>query len=313
MVLPKLIIILLKTINLLLLIVPVLVNVAFITLLERKILGYSQFRLGPNKVSIFGLLQPFADAIKLLTKEYFTLFSRNFLLFYISPIISFVIVLLLWGLVPTNLGTISYKYSLVLLITIMSFSVYPLLLSGWSSNRKYAILGSLRGVAQTISYEIRFAFILLVLISIIAKINLMAWSQSPLWARVVIVFPPILVMWLVVCLAESNRTPFDFSEGESELVSGFNIEYGAGGFTLIFLSEYASIYLLRMISVLLIFNLDYSRVATHSICTRIIFFWVWARTTLPRFRYDLLISLAWKSILPLRLVFLSLYLSVSVI
>jgi len=313
MVLPKLIIIFFKIINLILLIVPVLVNVAFITLLERKILGYSQFRLGPNKVSIFGLLQPFADALKLLTKEYFRLFSRNFLLFYISPIISFIIVLLLWRLVPTNLGRINYKYSLILLITIIRFSIYPLLLRGWSSNRKYAILGSLRGVAQTISYEISFAFILLIFISIIARVNLITWIHGPLWVRVAVVLPPILILWLVVCLAESNRTPFDFSEGESELVSGFNIEYGAGGFTLIFLSEYARIYLLRIVSVLLIFNLNYSSFITHAVCTSIIFFWVWARTTLPRFRYDLLMSLAWKSILPIRLVFLSLYLSISVV
>ena len=286
---------------------PVLINVAFITLLERKILSYSQFRLGPNKVSFIGLLQPFADALKLLSKEYFSLFSRNYIIFYLSPVLSFIIVLILWRVIPFTLSSLRFKYSFLLLLIILRFSVYPLLLRGWSSNRKYAMLGRLRGVAQTVSYEIRFAFILLVFILITIRINLLNTFMGSLYLRAGVVILPMIIIWLTVCLAESNRTPFDFSEGESELVSGFNVEYGAGGFTLIFLSEYARIYFLRVLSRLLLFNLDPGLLTTHAVATRIVFFWVWARTTLPRFRYDLLISLAWKSILPISLLILEGY------
>nr|YP_009172420.1 NADH dehydrogenase subunit 1 [Sinergasilus polycolpus]ACB99588.1 NADH dehydrogenase subunit 1 [Sinergasilus polycolpus]ALG63361.1 NADH dehydrogenase subunit 1 [Sinergasilus polycolpus] len=293
-----------KLINIILIILPVLVNVAFITLLERKILGYSQLRLGPNKVSLIGFLQPFADALKLLTKEYFTLFNSNILLFYLSPALSFVIILMLWFMFPMGLASMSFKYSFLLLLMIMSFSVYPILLSGWSSNSKYAMLGGMRSVAQTISYEISFAFILMFLMIMNMSVNLELKMSSYLFSSVIFTFPLILVMWLVVCLAESNRTPFDFAEGESELVSGFNVEYGAGGFTLIFLSEYASIYFLSALSVLVLFKLNSSSVLMWLVTTFFVFFWVWARTTLPRFRYDLLMSLAWKSILPASLLLL---------
>nr|YP_010924944.1 NADH dehydrogenase subunit 1 [Sinergasilus major]WKB17748.1 NADH dehydrogenase subunit 1 [Sinergasilus major] len=297
-------ILLMKLVNVILIILPVLINVAFITLLERKILGYSQMRLGPNKVSFIGVLQPFADALKLLSKEYFTLFNSNILLFYLSPAFSFVIILMLWFLYPMALSSLSFKFSFILLLMIMSFSVYPILLSGWSSNSKYAMLGGMRSVAQTISYEISFAFILMTLMLMNMSMNLDLKMSSSIFSSTAFVLPLILVMWLVVCLAESNRTPFDFAEGESELVSGFNVEYGAGGFTLIFLSEYASIYFLSALTVLVLFKLNASMILTWVLTTAFIFFWVWARTTLPRFRYDLLMSLAWKSILPISLLFL---------
>nr|YP_010039703.1 NADH dehydrogenase subunit 1 [Sinergasilus undulatus]QOY46113.1 NADH dehydrogenase subunit 1 [Sinergasilus undulatus] len=306
-------ILLMKLISVVLIIVPVLVNVAFITLLERKILGYSQMRLGPNKVSYIGFLQPFSDALKLLSKEYFALFSSNTMLFYLSPIFSFIIVLMLWFMYPMALSSLSFKYSLLLLLMIMSFSVYPVLLSGWASNSKYAMLGGMRSVAQTISYEISFAFILMTLMLMNMTVNLESSIGSLNMFSVVMVFPLILVMWLVVCLAESNRTPFDFAEGESELVSGFNVEYGAGGFTLIFLSEYASIYFLSALTSLLLFKLSPSMILSWMVSTMFVFFWVWARTTLPRFRYDLLMSLAWKSILPSSLLFLEMVSTMMVI
>lgn len=303
-ILPKLIILIIKLINLLIILVPVLVRVAFITLLERKILGYSQFRLGPNKVRFIGFLQPFSDAAKLLSKEYFRLFTSNIVLFYLSPGISFIIIILLWTASPLVTNIINFKFSFVLLLIVISFTVYPLLLSGWSSNRKYAILGSLRGIAQTISYEISLAFIIISIIIISLRLNISKPEGLPVIIRLFFILPIILLIWLVSCLAETNRTPFDFSEGESELVSGFNVEYGAGGFTLIFLSEYARIYFLRFISVIFFINLDSSNILTHIIVVFLVFFWVWARTTLPRFRYDLLMSLSWKSVLPIRLVFL---------
>nr|YP_011002326.1 NADH dehydrogenase subunit 1 [Ergasilus anchoratus]UUB71184.1 NADH dehydrogenase subunit 1 [Ergasilus anchoratus] len=299
-------ILLIKVINMLILIIPVLVNVAFITLLERKILGYSQMRLGPNKVSMIGILQPFSDALKLLSKEYFTLFNSNLVLFYCSPMISFIIILMLWSMLPMVLNNFSFKFSFLLMLMIMSFSVYPIMLSGWSSNSKYSMLGGLRSVAQTISYEISFAFILMIFMVMNLSLNILDKFQLDFFSSVGLVTPFIIMLWLVVCLAETNRTPFDFAEGESELVSGFNVEYGAGGFTLIFLSEYASIYFLSAISSSLLFTMNTSMVSFWLMTTFLIFFWVWARTTLPRYRYDLLMSLSWKSILPSSLIMLEL-------
>ena len=267
-------------------------------------MGYSQFRLGPNKVRFYGYLQPFSDAAKLISKEYFSVFTSNYILFYLSPAISFIIILLLWILAPIVTNILNFKFSFILLLTLISFTVYPLLLSGWSSNSKYAILGSLRGIAQTISYEISLAFIVMTIMAISLSLNIFKSAGIGQLVGLVFVLPVLLVIWLIRCLAETNRTPFDFSEGESELVSGFNVEYGAGGFTLIFLSEYASIYFLSYLTIALFLRLSTSRLLTHFIVTMVIFFWVWSRTTLPRFRYDLLISLSWKSILPLSLLFL---------
>nr|YP_010757243.1 NADH dehydrogenase subunit 1 [Ergasilus tumidus]WEU66995.1 NADH dehydrogenase subunit 1 [Ergasilus tumidus] len=305
-------ILMVKILNLLIMLLPVLVNVAFITLLERKILGYSQLRLGPNKVSAMGLLQPFSDAMKLLTKEYFSLFLSNLSIFYLSPSFSFIIVLMLWTISPSVVNILSLKYSFLLLMMIMSFSVYPILLSGWSSNSKYAMLGGLRSVAQTISYEISFAFFIMVFMCMSLSLTILKPYDLPLSLSVALITPILAVMWITVCLAESNRTPFDFAEGESELVSGFNVEYGAGGFTLIFLSEYASIYFLSLICSTLLFNVEPSMLLCQILTASFVFMWVWARSTLPRFRYDLLMSLAWKSILPTSLMILEGYIIFSV-
>ena len=240
--------IIIKLVNYILLLVPILLNVAFITLLERKILGYRQYRLGPNKVRVIGFLQPIADAVKLFLNQIESPYNRNHLIFFVSPVISVFLVLLIWIIIPVASGFHVFTFSIILFLIILRFGVYPLLLAGWSSNRKYALIGGLRGVAQTISYEISLALILLIFLIYYLTYNIEFLNYKALRISVLLLTPFIRFFWLISCLAETNRTPFDFSEGESELVSGFNIEYGSGGFALIFIAEYARIYFLRAVS-----------------------------------------------------------------
>ena len=228
-------------------------------------------------------------------------FRRNYLIFFLSPIIRVFFILFLWVLIPTITGFHLFIFSIILFLIIIRFGVYPLLLAGWSSNRKYALLGGLRGVAQTISYEISLALILLIFLIYFNNYNLEYIVFKSLKISLIILSPFLIIFWVVSCLAETNRTPFDFSEGESELVSGFNIEYGSGGFALIFIAEYARILFLRSLTRFLRFWWPPINILSQIFSVGLVFFWVWARATLPRFRYDLLIRLAWKSILPLTL------------
>jgi len=298
------ILILIKIINYFLILLPVLLNVAFITLLERKILGYRQNRVGPAKVSILGFMQPIADAVKLFCNQIESPFSRNYILYFLSPILGICLILLIWRLVPIITRFHNFLYSIIIVIILIRFGVYPLLLAGWSSNRKYAIIGGLRGVSQTISYEIRLALIIIIFLIFLNRYSLESILINSFYVSIFTVSPLVILLWLVSCLAETNRTPFDFSEGESELVSGFNIEYGSGGFALIFIAEYARIYFLRSLTSSLAFGWAIVSPIRNLISISIVFFWVWSRTTLPRFRYDLLINLAWKCILPSVLGFL---------
>ena len=285
-----------------------MLNVAFITLLERKILGYRQYRIGPNKVRLIGILQPIADAVKLFTNQIESPYNRNYLIFYISPVIRVFLVLLIWIIIPLFSGFHIFRFSIIIFLIVLRFGVYPLLLAGWSSNSKYALIGGLRGVAQTISYEIRLALILLIFLIYYLRYNLDVLRYKSSITSIIIIIPFISFFWLISCLAETNRTPFDFSEGESELVSGFNIEYGSGGFALIFIAEYARIYFLRSVSCFLILGWPPFLITSQFFSIFFVFFWVWARATLPRFRYDLLIRLAWKRILPISLGYLELLL-----
>ena len=296
-----LILVLFKIINYLLILIPVLLNVAFITLLERKILGYSQYRLGPNKVRVAGILQPIADAIKLFSNQLEGPFSSNNILYYLSPVVRVILILVLWALTPLITRYHGFLYSIIVILVILRFGVYPLLLAGWASNRKYALLGGLRGVSQTISYEIRLALILLIFLIYLKDYSLEIIILNSSFISLLILTPIFTIFWIVSCLAETNRTPFDFSEGESELVSGFNVEYGSGGFALIFIAEYARIYFLRALASYIMFGQPPLRTLSQLLTISLVFFWVWARSTLPRFRYDLLISLAWKTILPISL------------
>ena len=291
--------------NYIILIICILVNVAFITLLERKILGYSQIRKGPNKVRIIGLLQPFNDAIKLFSKEVVIPNISNNIQFFLSPILALIIVLVVFFSFPFFEINISISISLILVYMILRINVYPVLFSGWSSNRKYALLGRLRSVAQTISYEVRLALILIFYLSIRLSLRIFLIIKLNFFWVKIFIFLPMVGIWLISCIAETNRTPFDFAEGESELVSGFNIEYGRVIFALIFIAEYARIIFIRII--FSIFFISYRRnlIRLYIFSTLIIRVWIWVRTTLPRYRYDKLINLAWKIYLPIVLFLLN--------
>lgn len=282
------------------LIVAVLINVAFITLIERKVLRYSQRRVGPNKPSFIGLLQPIADAVKLFTKNLITPEGAHKLVFTVTPFMALFLVLWVWLLIPKGFERSHYYYSRIFLLIILSLNVYPLLLRGWASTNKYSIVGALRRVAQTISYEVSLALIFLVILLYTASLSLDTISENKLYLRIVLVVPTILGLWVISSLAETNRTPFDFAEGERELVSGFNTEYRAGAFAVIFIAEYGRIYFLSFLRAFM-FAPASSFALIGVIASLLLFFWVWARSTFPRYRYDLLISLAWKSILPVTL------------
>nr|YP_009002554.1 NADH dehydrogenase subunit 1 [Cherax dispar]CDL72644.1 NADH dehydrogenase subunit 1 [Cherax dispar] len=288
----------------LMLMVCVLVGVAFVTLLERKILGYIQIRKGPNKLGILGLLQPFSDAVKLFVKEQSMPMMSNFLPYYLSPVFSLFIALILWGVMPYEVGLISFDTSVLFFLCCLSLGVYPLMGAGWSSNCKYSLLGSLRAVAQTISYEVSLALILLSYIFLTGSFSFGAFEmyQEDMWFFWLTI--PLSMVWLGSCLAEMNRTPFDFAEGESELVSGFNTEYSSGGFVLIFMAEYVSILFMSGVSTLLFLGGDTLSLMFYMKLVTTSFLFIWTRGTLPRLRYDKLMYMAWKSFLPLSLNFL---------
>ena len=285
-------------------IICILINVAFITLFERKILGYRQIRKGPNKVSYVGLLQPFNDAIKLFSKEIILPRLSNNLKFFFSPIIRLILVLIIFIRFPFFEINFSIRISIIFIYIILRINIYPLLFSGWSSNRKYALIGRLRSVAQTISYEVRLALILIFYLLISLNIRIFIIFKINIYFSKIIVFIPIIIIWLISCIAETNRTPFDFAEGESELVSGFNIEYGRVIFALIFISEYARIIFIRIIFSIFFISYSTNKILLYFFRTFIIILWIWIRTTLPRYRYDKLINLAWKIYLPIVLLIL---------
>nr|YP_010731054.1 NADH dehydrogenase subunit 1 [Maliattha signifera]WEG24727.1 NADH dehydrogenase subunit 1 [Maliattha signifera] len=300
--------ILMIMIGLMILIVGVLVGVAYLTLLERKVLGYIQIRKGPNKVGILGILQPFSDAIKLFTKEQTYPNFSNYLSYYFSPVISFILSLMIWLLIPYYFNMISFNLGIMFFLCCTSMGVYTVMIAGWSSNSNYALLGGLRAVAQTISYEVSLSLILMSSIIMVMDFSLLSFNfyQNYIWF--IILMFPLSLCWISSSMAETNRTPFDFAEGESELVSGFNIEYSSGGFALIFLAEYSSILFMSMLFVLIYlggFMLDFMFYFKLSFIS---FLFIWVRGTLPRYRYDKLMYLAWKSYLPVSLNFLLFFL-----
>nr|AZQ21935.1 NADH dehydrogenase subunit 1 [Arcoscalpellum epeeum] len=296
----------------LLLLICVLIAVAFLTLLERKLLGYIQIRKGPNKVGISGILQPFSDALKLFTKELTWTSVANYSLYFFSPLFMFFSALFLWILLPYTTGFFEIDYGLFFFLCMLSLGVYPLMIAGWSSNSKYALLGGLRGVAQTISYEISLALLLLTFIILLSSFNIddLLYFQS--FYYLVFFYFMMMLVWIVSCLAEMNRTPFDFAEGESELVSGFNVEYSSGGFALLFLGEYAMILFMSSLMVALFLGSLLNFIFFLKVGS-FIFLVIWLRGTLPRYRYDKLMNLAWKSILPFTLHFLFFYMGMKLV
>nr|YP_010726191.1 NADH dehydrogenase subunit 1 [Erasmia pulchella]WDY84172.1 NADH dehydrogenase subunit 1 [Erasmia pulchella] len=299
-------------IGLLLLIVGVLIGVAFLTLFERKVLGYVQIRKGPNKVGFMGILQPFSDAIKLFTKEQTYPMFSNYLSYYFSPILSFLLSLIIWSMIPYYFNMISFNLGMLFFFCCTSLGVYTVMVAGWSSNSNYALLGGLRAVAQTISYEVSLALIMMSGIILIMDFNLIKFFDYQHLIWFIFLMFPIGICWFSSSLAETNRTPFDFAEGESELVSGFNVEYSSGGFALIFMAEYSSILFMSLFFCLLFLG-GYNLSLFFYLKFGIIFFlFMWVRGTLPRYRYDKLMYLAWKSYLPISLNFLMFFIGVKI-
>nr|AMH85434.1 NADH dehydrogenase subunit 1 [Boettcheria bisetosa] len=288
----------------LLLIIFVLVSVAFLTLLERKVLGYIQIRKGPNKVGIVGIPQPFCDAIKLFTKEQTYPLLSNYISYYFSPIFSLFLSLLVWMCMPLFIKFFSFNLGLLFFLCCTSLGVYTVMIAGWSSNSNYALLGGLRAVAQTISYEVSLALVLLSFVFLIGGFNMLMFYKYQMFMWFLFIMFPMALVWFSISLAETNRTPFDFAEGESELVSGFNVEYSSGGFALIFLAEYASILFMSMLFCVMFLGSDVFSFLFYCKLTFVSFMFIWVRGTLPRFRYDKLMYLAWKSFLPFSLNFL---------
>nr|ALO77269.1 NADH deshydrogenase subunit 1 [Habrodera capensis] len=297
----------------LILVICVLVGVAFLTLLERKVLGYIQIRKGPNKVGFMGIPQPFCDAIKLFSKEQTYPLLSNYIMYYYSPIISLFLSLLLWVVVPYSMGLFSFNLGLLFFLCVTSMGVYTVMIAGWSSNSSYSLLGGMRAVAQTISYEVSLALILMSFMILVGGFSLMSFYKFQVYIWMIFLSLPLAFIWFVSSLAETNRTPFDFAEGESELVSGFNVEYSSGGFALIFLSEYSSILFMSMLFSVLFLGSDLISLIFYMKMVFISFTFIWVRGTLPRYRYDKLMYLAWKSFLPVSLNYLFLYLGMKIL
>nr|QGZ10047.1 NADH dehydrogenase subunit 1 [Eisenia spelaea] len=284
-----------------------LLAMAFYTLMERKLLGYFHLRKGPNKVGLWGLPQPFADAIKLFVKERTNSTPSNQLPFLLAPTMGLVLAIMLWVIYPHSHQSFYLQFSVLYFLCVSSMSVYTTFLAGWSSNSKYALLGALRGVAQTVSYEVSMSLILLTALIILTTMD---FTSMGVLSWLFLMFLPLAAIWFITNLAETNRTPFDFAEGESELVSGFNVEYSSGLFALIFMSEYMSILAMSLFTSLIFLGtltlvtgdliLIIQTVALAAL-------FVWVRATYPRMRYDHLMSLTWKSFLPFSLASLVLY------
>nr|YP_010882218.1 NADH dehydrogenase subunit 1 [Stheneboea repudiosa]WID87132.1 NADH dehydrogenase subunit 1 [Stheneboea repudiosa] len=287
-----------------LLLVIVLLGVAFFTLFERSVLGYIQIRKGPNKVSLLGILQSFSDAIKLFFKENMFPYISNFIMYCFSPVFNLFLSLFIWVIIPYFSNIFSFKLGILFFLCCSSLNVYSIMIAGWSSNSNYSFLGCLRSVAQTISYEVSLFIIMLSFIVLIGSYSLIDFYFFQFYIWYFIFLFPLCLCLFSSFLADTNRTPFDFSEGESELVSGFNIEYSSGGFILIFLSEYSMILFMSMLCVIFFFGCDIFSILFFMKMIFVSFLFIWVRGTLPRFRYDSLMYLTWKCYLPLSLNYL---------
>lgn len=303
----------------LVIIVPVLLSVAIFTVFERKVIGYTQYRQGPIKVGFLGILQPIADGLKLLIKEPITPINSNFLMFTAAPIITLLLSLINWALVPFNYGAVlsDLNLGILFILGISSLGVYGVIIAGWSSNSKYAFLGALRSAAQMISYEVSIGIILITVLLPVGSLNLtdIVLAQKDVWF--IIPFFPIFVLFFISSVAETNRHPFDLPEAEAELVSGYNVEYSSVGFAFFFIGEYANIIFMSALNSILFLGgwlppFEFLGFLPGALlfAMKILFFiflFIFIRAILPRYRYDQLMSLGWKVFLPLSLGFLIFY------
>lgn len=297
-------------------VVPLLIAVAYTTLLERKLMGGIQRRTGPNIVGAYGLLQPLADGLKLFLKETIIPSNANTIIFLLSPAVAFILSLITWCVIPFGEGAVyaDVNVGVVYLLAVSSLGVYGIIMAGWSSNSKYAFLGALRSAAQLISYEISIGIILLTILACVGSLNLtdiVLFQSHSAW----LVFPlfPSFIMFMISGLAETNRAPFDLPEAEAELVSGYNVEYSAMTFALFFLGEYAHMALMGSMTAIFFlggwlppFDLVLFYIVPGFIwfgvkVAAVLFFFVWTRSAFPRYRYDQLMRIGWKVFLPVSL------------
>nr|YP_011003029.1 NADH dehydrogenase subunit 1 [Rhipicephalus bursa]WPR15194.1 NADH dehydrogenase subunit 1 [Rhipicephalus bursa] len=291
----------LNLIYFLMLILMVLLSIAFFTLMERKFLGYCHLRKGPNKTGMLGLFQPFSDALKLFSKEMNKMFYMNKTLQFFAPVFMILMMILLWMTFQFSNNALNLSMSVIFFLCISSLSSYTILFSGWASNSKYSLIGAYRGFAQVISYEVSMALILISMAILPQSFNLASFLKIQIYYPLLFSLSPIFIIWFISILAELNRVPFDLAEGESELVSGFNIEYGSWLFAIIFMSEYGNIMIISYLTNYLFLGFSmFSQIFTLVLMSIIIMI----RGTYVRMRYDQLMMMAWKIILPQSIIFL---------
>lgn len=305
--------------GILMIIVPVLLSVAYLTLAERKVIGWMQLRKGPNVVGPFGLLQPIADGLKLFFKETIIPASSNRVIFFLAPVVTFVLSLIAWAVIPFGPGLVlaDINVGFLYLFAISSLGVYGILMAGWASNSKYAFLGALRSAAQMVSYEVSIGFVIITVLLAVGSLNLsqivLAQSGGIHHWHAFSPLLPMFVVFFVSALAETNRAPFDLPEAEAELVSGYNVEYSSMTFAMFFLGEYANMILMSAMTAILFLGgwLPPLEIAPFTWIPGpiwfglkiafILFLFLWVRATFPRYRYDQLMRLGWKVFLPLSL------------
>jgi len=297
------------------LILPLLIAVAYLTLMERKVIGSIQRRKGPNVVGVAGLLQPLADGLKLFLKETIIPSHANRILFLIAPALTFLLSLSSWAVIPfsENFVLSNINVGVLYVFAVSSLGVYGIIISGWSSNSKYAFLGSLRSAAQMISYEVSIGLIIISLLLCVGSLNLIDIVDAQKNSWFVFGLFPAFLMFFISALAETNRPPFDLPEAEAELVSGYNVEYSSMTFALFFLGEYSNIILMSSLTVIFFFGgwlPPFNFVGFYLIpgffwfSIKVLFFlfvFIWVRASLPRYRYDQLMRLGWKVFLPISL------------